>query len=158
MKSFTFKSNGVCDNPNFNLVVYFTDLLFMNSIPIEATPFFSKFSLDKTENMDSYQILMETVNYYSSLEEKDRILFAVYTALNPIFNRWQFGFFYNPYDDIQQDYNVLKGEFLDEESAKVAGFKYFLKLYDKQNFNDIELPFVNFIKDMILGKQLVLNF
>lgn len=158
MKSFNYKSNGICLNPNYHLKVYFTDLIFLNSIPIEATPFFSKFSVANNDNKDSYQLLMETINYYSSLDEKDRILFAVYTALNPISNRWQFGFFYNPYEDIQQDYNFLQGQFLDENSAKVAGFKYFLKLYDKYHSNDIPLPFVQFIKESVLGKQLVLNF
>lgn len=158
MKQFIFKPNGICDNPNYHYVIYFTDLIFLNSIPIEATPFFQQFSISNKDNKDSYQLLMETINYYSSLEEKDRMIFAVTTAKNPITHFWQFGFFYNAYEDIQQDYNFLKGQFLDENSAKIAGFKYFLKLYDKQNFNDIPLPFVQFIKDMILGKQLILNF
>ena len=46
---------------------------------------------------------------------------------------------------------------LREARATKKGFELFLAQYDNNN-NEKPLPFVNFIKNKILGKQLVINF
>jgi len=150
----------VCLNPNHRLVVPLFSIIDDDDPPIEAVSvnkLFANFFSNQNNEFDAVNTRFELLNYISSLDIYECSLFFVYTAFHNIDKCWKYGFYYNPNFQIQQNHNYLIGNCATESEATKKGFELFLAQYDNNN-NEKPLPFVNFIKNKILGKQLVINF